>query len=83
MFRLCHQLVPIDSETQIVPSAQNPPNFLDREGYKEPRDPLRTNYMALTPERLGIFERMSKNPQLSKRIAGYSAGVCGVQAGLD
>lgn len=69
------------SETQVIPSVLNFPNFLARTNYQDPVDPLHSNYMDLTPERLNFFQRMSTDAQMNKSFSGFMSGYA--EARLD
>ncbi|KAI0204867.1 putative O-methyltransferase [Astrocystis sublimbata] len=56
-------------------SSRNLPRFLSRTGYAEPLDPKNANYMDLTPNRLGMFERCRANPDLQSSFIGFMQGL--------
>ncbi|KAI1122451.1 putative O-methyltransferase [Nemania abortiva] len=58
-----------------IESSRNLPYFLSRSNYVEPLDSRNTNYMELTPERLGIFERCRAD-------LDYQASFIGLMRGL-
>ncbi|KAH9887820.1 putative O-methyltransferase [Xylariomycetidae sp. FL2044] len=63
------------SGTHHGQSARNLPEFLKRTNYEEPLDPANTNYMDLTPERLGLFARCQAEPALQASFIGFMAGL--------
>ncbi|KAI0478062.1 putative O-methyltransferase [Xylaria cf. heliscus] len=56
-------------------SSRNLPGFLSRTGYAEPLDPKNTNYMELTPDRIGMFERCRGNPEYQESFIGFMRGL--------
>ncbi|GAW25101.1 putative o- protein [Rosellinia necatrix] len=56
-------------------SSRNLPGFLSRTEYAEPSDPGNTNYMDLTPERLGMFERCRAHPSHQASFVGFMRGL--------
>ncbi|ORY70498.1 S-adenosyl-L-methionine-dependent methyltransferase [Pseudomassariella vexata] len=55
-------------------SAKNFPFYLARESYPEPLDPLKSNYMDLTPENMSFFQRCASKPEYQESFTVAMTG---------
>ncbi|KAH8645766.1 putative O-methyltransferase [Xylariales sp. PMI_506] len=56
---------------QYAPAGLNLPAYLAKNSYKEPSDPIQSNYAESDPDKLTFFGRLQKSPEYNEAFTGH------------